>query len=89
MIIDTTKNGTERELQVTTKLEEVYAKATARGVKKIAGLKFGDRLKVKECGWDTIYDGYITFIDYEMGHIVLQMQTSHVSLHGIDDWQIV
>ena len=69
--------------------KESYTRATARGVKKIAGLKFGDRLKVKECGRDYICDGYITFIDYETGNIDLQMHNSHLPLNGIDDWQIV
>ena len=69
--------------------KEAYARARARGAKKIVGLRFGDRLKVKLCGSDTICDGYITFIDHETGDTDLQMHNGHLPLSGIDDWQIV
>ena len=69
--------------------EKIWAEATARGVKKISGLRFGDRIKVKEYDSDCIHDGCIIFIDHETGHVELQVWSGSLSLSGMDSWEII
>ncbi len=70
--------------------DQAFAVATAKGVKRIKGLKFGDRVKIdlhEDSGY--IHDGYITCINHETGNIYVQGCFTGVSLLGLDSWEVV